>query len=193
MAKRRGCWADSPAPSSLPPGPVGADSSAMLSPRRRNPDALTSIHPRFPRYQRRQRLRYRNLRISREQHPANHGRVGHGEVRARNVRLSLQHLVEVPHTRLGLLAVHLTPAITAFPLRALVRTKPFAQARRGVMKVDADGVDQFRLRTLLHHVDGGLLQRRDTGKGGMAIEVIQVLGDRRALRDIRAVVQLEYR
>ena len=119
--------------------------------------------------------------------PADHRDVGHREGLAGHERLLLQDAVEVMH------APHGPVALMKTPRRVLMDLDVAAEARRGVMEVDADRVEQLQLGTPAHHVDQALLARRAAGQCRPAVERVQVLGDRGALGDERPVVEFEHR
>jgi hypothetical protein len=61
-----------------------------------------------------------------------------------------------------------------------------------MVEVGSDSVKQIGLGTALHHVDETAVPRVATGQDWLAVEVVDVLRDRRALGDVSAI-ELEHR
>ena len=61
------------------------------------------------------------------------------------------------------------------------------------MKIDADGIDHIGFGAPLHHMHKRLLERCTARQDRVSIQVIEILGDRRALSDERSIVELEDR
>ncbi len=61
------------------------------------------------------------------------------------------------------------------------------------MEVCRSRIEQVRLGAAMQHVDKRALTRRLAGQDRLAIEMIEVLGDRRTFGDVNAVLELEHR
>ena len=61
------------------------------------------------------------------------------------------------------------------------------------MEVCRGGIEQVRLGAAVHHMDKRALTRRMAGQDRLAIEMIEVLGDRRTFGDVNAVFEFEHR
>ncbi len=148
--------------------------------------ARSFSHPRTPRSQVRAVDRDLNLREVREVQAGEKRDVDHREIGSGGVGLLRQHIVEVPH------AGERTLLLLLPPLLILVRLQR-TEARRGVVEVGAHGVHHALLCAALHHVNDGPLLRAAARQRDALEGVVDVLGDRRALRDGRAVVELKHR
>ncbi len=61
------------------------------------------------------------------------------------------------------------------------------------MEIIVDRLEQQYLDAALHHVDQRFLARRGAGQHGLAVEIVEILGDRGAFRDRQPVIQHQHR
>src|SRR5437879_3662561 len=119
--------------------------------------------------------------------------VRHRELLAGHKRLGLQHIVEILHTAHGPVTLPDAPFLAAGPFRTLVGLELNSKARCGMVEINAHRVDEFGLRTFLHHVDHALLFGRPPGEGRISIEIIQIFSDSGAFGEVCAVIELKHR
>src|SRR6185369_12869817 len=121
------------------------------------------------------------------QQPSERRDVRHRESSSGDEGLPLENLVEISHPGERAFPALLTPLATLVGLD--MRTEP----RCRVMKVRCRCIQQTSLCPSLHHVDEGAIPSRRACQDWHAVHVVEELGDRRALCDMSAVIELEHR